>query len=44
MVLTTSTLNILSSRRNQLTRTIDVLDLRNVNKIDTFVDKAGELQ
>jgi len=43
MVLTTSTLNILTSRRNQITKTIDVLDLRNVNPITSSVSQSGDL-
>jgi len=38
------TLNILTSRRNQITRTIDVIDLMNVNPINETIDKQGELQ
>jgi len=38
------TLNVLSSRRNQITRTIDVIDLMNVNDISQTTDQQGELQ
>lgn len=43
MVLTTSTLNILTSRRNQITRTIDVLDLRGLTAITRSLNKQNDL-
>jgi len=43
MVLTTTTLNILSSRRNQITKTIDVIDIRGLNKISQTVTKDGDM-
>jgi len=43
MVLTTTTLNILTSRRNQITKTIDVIDIRGLNKISQTITKEGDL-
>jgi len=42
MVLTTTTLNILTSRRNQITKTIDVFDLRSIKPINKSVSKDGD--
>jgi len=37
MILTTSTLNVLTSRRNQITKTYDVLDLNIVKDINESI-------
>lgn len=44
MVLTTTTLNILTSRRNQITKTADVIDIKGLNKISQFINNKNELQ
>jgi len=41
-VLTRSTLNILSSRRNMITQTVDVLDLNIIDKIDLINNDGTE--
>lgn len=41
-VLTSTTLNLLSSRRNQITKTVDVIDLNGVKDITTR-DNGGEM-
>lgn len=41
MILTTSTLNVLTSRRNQITKTYDVLDLNIVKDINESVTQDG---
>jgi hypothetical protein len=43
MVLTNTTLNILSSRRNQITKTIDVIDIRGLAPISVNKDTEGNL-
>jgi len=43
MILTSTTLNILTSRRNQVTKTIDVIDLNQLKKIDLSTDKEGNM-
>lgn len=43
MVLTQNTLNILTSRRNQITKTLDVLDLNGVQDIKQDADADGNL-
>jgi len=43
MVLTMNTLNILTSRRNQITKTVDVIDIVNVSPITQSIDKLGNL-
>lgn len=42
-VMTQNTINILSSRRNQITKTIDVIDLNILNDIDQSTDNHGDL-
>lgn len=41
-MLTTNTLNILSSRRNMITQTVNVLDLNIIDKIDLINDNGNE--
>lgn len=43
MVLTQNSLNILSSRRNQITKTLDVIDLNGINRITQDSDAEGNL-
>jgi len=43
-VMTQDSLNILSSRRDQITKTVDVVDLNAVKRIDQAVDKEGNLE
>lgn len=42
-VMTSSTINILSSRRNMITKTIDVIDLNTMDKIKLDVDGEGNM-
>lgn len=42
MVLTNTTLNILTSRRNQITKTEDVIDIRGLNRIKQVITNAGD--
>jgi len=42
-VMTSSTINILSSRRNMITKTIDVIDLNTMDKIKLDVDQEGNM-
>lgn len=42
-VMTSSTINILSSRRNMITKTVDVLDLNNIEPVKMDFDKDGNL-
>lgn len=42
MVLTTTTLNILTSRRNQITKTEDVIDIRGLNRIKQVITNDGD--
>mmetsp|Transcript_1866 Transcript_1866/g.3737 ORF Transcript_1866/g.3737 Transcript_1866/m.3737 type:complete len:93 (+) Transcript_1866:219-497(+) len=42
-VLTTSSINILTSRRNQITKTQTVIDLRGLNKISRVISKQGDI-
>lgn len=44
MVLTTSSLNILTSRRNQITKTVDVIDVRAIGKTSQAISKTNELE
>jgi len=39
--MTLNTINILSSRRNQITKTVDVVDLNIVNDINQQMDSKG---
>jgi hypothetical protein len=41
MVLTNTTLNVLTSRRNQITKTANVLDLRTIQNILISADDDG---
>lgn len=43
MILTETTLNILSSRRNQITKTIDVIDLNGMKKVNISSDAEGNM-
>lgn len=38
-----TTLNILTSRRNQITKTVDVLDIFNINPVSQIITKQGDL-
>lgn len=40
-VLTSRSINILSSRRNMITKTIDVIDLNNMDKVKIEADAEG---
>jgi len=40
-VLTSRSINILSSRRNMITKTIDVIDLNNMDKVKIDADADG---
>jgi len=42
-VMTQDTINIISSRRDQITKTVDVIDLNSVKRINQNVDKEGNL-
>jgi len=42
-VMTSTTINILTSRRNMITKTIDVIDLNVVDKIKLEADKDGNM-
>jgi len=42
-VMTSSTINILSSRRNMITKTIDVIDLNTMDKIKLDMDQEGNM-
>jgi len=42
-VLTQNSLNILTSRRNQITKTLDVIDLNGMKKINQDSDAEGNL-
>jgi len=42
-VMTSRTINILSSRRNMITKTIDVLDLNDISPVKMEFDKDGNL-
>lgn len=43
MVMTSNTINILSSRRNMITKTVDVIDLNVVDKIKITPDQDGNM-
>jgi len=42
-VLTSRSINILSSRRNMITKTIDVIDLNNMDKVTMDSDEDGNM-
>jgi hypothetical protein len=42
-VMTASTINILSSRRNMITKTLDVIDLNTIDNIKLDFDAEGNL-
>jgi len=44
MVLSTSSINILTSRRNQITKTKDVIDIRGLASIETKLNNIGETE
>ena len=42
-VMTATTINILSSRRNMITKTLDVIDLNSIDKVKMDFDEEGNL-
>lgn len=39
-----TTLNILTSRRNQITKTMDVIDIKNIRGITQHISSKGDLE